>query len=234
MGNVKAAAEDVDQEVAAVTRRKMTMDEVKERIVHRQSFIDKNKSVPGPLRHDAFVAPVRRRVRRARGPAPKVKLKRWKPPQPIAPAPEPKPKKEDLGPVRHYKSGRKLPAHRMVSRDEMEVILEKTNAQARSGGKHRFPFDLGIGMELVLHTQHGDVVVEITAHGFSWKGELFTSISTAWCHALKRSVSGFDLFDVTKDRNCTIRGHGVPNGIFIYRERALKPVRKPGKRKKKR
>lgn len=223
VGNVKAGAEDVDREVDGVRRKTMTMDEVKDRIVHRQSFIDKNKAVPGPLRHDAFIAPTRRKVRRAKGPSPqrrspKPKVVIRKPKKP-GPKPKPKPPKQiDLGPTRHYKSGRKLPSHRRVEREEMEKILERTNAQARNREHPRFPFDLSIGMELVHHTQRGDVVVKITENGWSWNGELFTSISTAWCHALGRSVSGFDLFDTHKGHNVSIRSPDLPGGAYVYRE----------------
>lgn len=227
VGNVRATAEEIDTEVEGVRRKTMTMDEVKERIVHRQSFIDADKSVPGPLRHDAFLAPKRRKVKRAKGPAParRSPKPKFKIRQPKKPGPKPKPKPPEvvnLGPVRHYKSGRKLPSHRRVERSEMEQILKRTNEQARSREKPRFPFDLSIGMELVHHTQKGDVVVQITENGWCWNGELFTSISTAWCHALKRSVSGFDLFDVNKGHNVSIRGPGVPGEIYVYRDRDRK------------
>lgn len=236
VGNVRDSVEDLDSEVEAVRRRSMSMDEVKERIVHRQSFVDRGKAVPGPLRHDAFIAPVRRKVKRAKGPGPKRV-----PPRP-KPVPKPKPKKEPKpkrivnleGPSRHYKSGRAFPSRRMAVPEEFEKILAETNRVARQGPKGpRFPFDLDVGMELVLHRPEGDLVVEITPNGFAWNGELFTSISTAWCHAMHRSVSGFDLFDVNKNRDCTIRGLGVPGGAYSYRDRTLKPERKRRKDAKK-
>jgi hypothetical protein len=200
----KDEVEKIDPEVAAVQTGVLSLEQFYARVRERQRCLDEGRSITATLDHRN---PVALRTQEQRKVEAKRRAKRYLRRQPRAQAVE---LQSGMGTLSDQ-----FPRPQRVHQQRMEELLNRLNLRA-GRVRGRLPFQIDIGMTLIYRGRQESVEIRITSNGFEWRGWYFSSLSTACCHALRRSVSGFDLFDARFRKNCIITGSGVPGGTFHY------------------